>query len=283
MIDRRGYDKIEIPDNLDAVVQGAIAEGMARRRRSRAVNLLKKTGAIAAACFLCVISALNLSPAFAAAACDIPVVGDLCRVLLFREYHMEDEIRYIDAKIPQIEHTGKTELENRVNLEIQRVMYDCLTASEERAKEYYDAFVETGGDPKDFIPVGITIDYETKYISPEYVSFVVSQYETRFDAYNCKLYYNIDLDSGRIITLKDWFGSDYRKIVSEQIEAVIAGWSDEQRSILWKDLSVIDLISENTNFYFNSDGQIVVVFEKYEAAYGAAGDLEFTLIPPLEP
>lgn len=279
MIDRRAYDNIEIPDNLDEVVRGAIAEGMARRRRNRIVTLFKKTGSIAAVFFLCVVTALNLSPTFAAAACEIPVVGDLCRVFLFWEYHMEDEIKYIDAQIPQIENTGKTELEDRVNLEIQKVMYDCLEASEERAKEYYDAFVETGGDPKDFVPVGITIDYETKYISQECVSFVVSQYETRFDAYNCDLYYNIDLDSGRIITLKDWFGLDYRQIVAKSIEATIADWSEEQRSILWDDLSIIDLISEDTNFYFNQDGQVVVVLEKYEAAYGAAGDLEFTIQP----
>lgn len=280
MIDRRGYDSIEIPDNLDEVVRGAIAEGMARRRRNRAVGLLKKAGSIAAVFFLCVITALNLSPAFAAAACEIPVVGDLCRVFLFREYHMEDEIKDIDAKIPQIENTGKTELEERVNREIQKVIHDCLTASEERAKEYYDAFVETGGDPEDFIPVGITIDYEIKYTSQECVSFVVSQHETRFDAYNCDLYYNIDLDSGEVITLKDWFGPDYRQIVAESIESTIAGWSEEQRSILWEDLSIIDLISEDTDFYFNQDGQIVVVIGKYEAAYGAAGELEFTIETP---
>ena len=42
MIDRRGYDNIEIPGNLDEVVQGAIAEGMARRRRNRN-DLLSQT------------------------------------------------------------------------------------------------------------------------------------------------------------------------------------------------------------------------------------------------
>lgn len=279
MIDKRSYDGIEIPDNLNEVIRGAIAEGMARRRKNKCVKLFKKAGAIAAVFAFCVIAALNLSSTFAAAAFEIPVVGDLCRVFLFRECHMEDEIKYIDAKIPQIENTGKTELETRVNQEIQTVMRDCLAESEERAKEYYDAFVATGGNPKDFIPLGITIDYEVKYISQKYVSFVVSQYETRFDAYNCDLYYNIDLDSGSIITLKDWFGPDYRQIVSESIEATIAGWSEEQRSILWEDLSVIDLISENTNFYFDQDGQIVVVIGKYEAAYGAAGELEFKIQP----
>ena len=277
MIDRRAYDNIEIPDNLDEVVQGAIAEGMARRHRNKIVDLFKKAGSIAAVFFLCVITALNLSPTFAAAACEAPVVGDLCRVFLFRDYHMEDSIKYIDAQVPQIENTGKTELETQINQEIRKVVRDCLAASEERAKEYYNAFVETGGNPEDFIPVGITISYETKYTSQEFVSFVVSQYETRFAAYHDNFYYNIDLDSGKIITLKDWFGPQYRQIIAESIEATIAGWSEEQRGILWDNLSVIDLISENTNFYFNQDGQVVVVIEKYEAAYGAAGGLEFTI------
>ena len=277
MIGRTGYDNITVPDELDAVVQSAIAEGLAKRRRGRLASLMKKVGSAAAVLLLCLITTVNLSPAFAAAACEIPVVGGLCRVFLFREYHEEDEITYIDAKIPQIDNTGKTDLEVRVNQEIQKVVYDCLTESEQRAKEYYDAFCETGGDPEQFVPVGITIDYETKYISETCVSFVVSQYETRFSAYNCDYYYNIDLDSGRIITLKDWFGPDYRQIVADSIETTIAGWSDEQRSILWEPLSVIDLISENTGFYFNQDGQVVVVIEKYEAAYGAAGNLEFTV------
>lgn len=277
MIDKTNYQTIEIPQNLDAVVQDAIAEGLTRRRRSKMLRVFKRAGSIAAVFLLCVVSALNFSPSFAAAACELPVVGGLCRVLLFREYHAEDNIKYIDARIPQIENTRKTELEARVNQEIRKVIHDCMTASEARAKEYYDAFVETGGNPEDFIPVGITISYDTKYISQECVSFVVSQYETRFDAYNCDYYYNIDLDSGKMITLEDWFGTHYRQIVAESIEHTISGWSEEQRSVLWDDLSIIDLISENTDFYFNQDGKVVVVFDKYEAAYGAAGKLEFVI------
>lgn len=277
MIDKSMYHDIEIPENLDAVVKAAIAEGTAKRRRKKVLHMLKRAGSAAAVLIVCVITALNLSPAFAAAACEFPVVGGLCRVFLFREYHAEDSVKYIDAQIPQIENTGKTELELRVNQEIRKVVQDCLTASEDRAKAYYDAFVETGGNPEDFIPVGITISYETKYLSQECVSFVVSQSETRFSAYHHDFYYNIDLESGKNITLRDWFGPKYRQIVAESIEASIAGWSEEQQSILWDDLSVADLISENTNFYFNQDGQIVVVLEKYQAAYGAAGNLEFTI------
>lgn len=280
MIDKTRYQRIEIPEDLHAVVQEAIAEGQSKRKKTRVLRFFKRAGSVAAALMLCMIAALNLSPSFAMAACDLPVVGDLCRVFLFREFHTEDAIQYIDARIPQIENTGNTELEARVNQEIRKVIEDCLTASEARAREYYDAFVETGGKPEDFIPVGITISYETKHVSPQYLSFVVSQHETRFDAYNRDFYYNMDLKSGKVLTLRDWFGLQYRKLIAKSIKDTIAGWSEEQRSILWDDLSIVDLISESTPFYLNADGQIVVVIEKYEAAYGAAGNLEFTIAQP---
>lgn len=279
-VNKTQYDNIEIPQNLDEVVQGAVAEGLAGRRRDRTLRLFKRTGAVAAALLLCAVTALNVSPAFAAAACDLPVVGELCRVLLLREYHVEDSVKSIDTKIPQLENTGKSDLEARVNEEIQKAVSRCQADSEARAAEYYDAFVATGGNPEDFVPTDITIGYETKYVSPDYVSFVISQRESRFAAYNFDLYYNIDLNSGEEITLEDWFGADYREIVAGSIESTIAGWSEEQREILWEDLSVMDLISEDTSFYLNQEGEVVVVIEKYAATIGAAGDLEFTIQAP---
>lgn len=279
MMDRKGYEQIQIPAELDEMVQEAITEGLSARSRRTVASVSKRAGLIAAVLLLCMVSLLNLSPVFASAACELPVVGGLCRVLLFREYHTQDNIKYIDAEIPQIENTGKTELETRVNLEIQEAINACLQESEARAQEYFDSFVATGGDPKQFTPLGITVDYEVKHISPQYVSFVVRQYETAFSAYNQYFYYNLDLETGRELTLRDWLGNDYRQIAAENIEKTIAGWSKEQRSLLWDDLSVIDLISENTDFYLNESGQAVVVIGKYEAARGSAGQLEFVIEP----
>lgn len=128
MIDKSGYENIEIPGELDQVVQDALAEGLEQRRKNRVRDLSRRLGPMAAVFLLCTVTALNISPTFAAAACDLPVVGGLCQVFLFREYHKEDDIKYIDAKIPQIKNTGKTELEQRINQEIQKAVYDCLAA-----------------------------------------------------------------------------------------------------------------------------------------------------------
>lgn len=277
MIDKSDYRNIEIPDALDDVVNSAILEGRRGNRRNRIISVFKKTGAIAAVFAVSVTVLLNISPKVAHAAYQIPVIGNLCRIVTFREYHFEDTIKYIDAKIPQMENTGKSDLEKRVNLEIRKKINDCITENEEAARGYYEAFIETGGKPEDFIPVGITVDYDIKCINEKYVSFVISQYETAFNAYNHELYYNLDLESGREFTLKDWFGNDYREIVAESIERTISGWTEEQKEMLWQDISLIDLISEDTSFYINEANQIVVVFARYEAAYGAAGALEFTI------
>lgn len=277
MIDKTEYENIEIPDDLDGVVDAAIAEGRRTRKKNRGVIVWRRVSVAVAVFVACFISLLNVSPVFAQAAYEVPVIGDLCRIVTFREYHFEDSIKYIDARIPRIENTGKTDLEKRVNLEIQKKIDDCIAENEEVAREYYEAFIETGGNPEEFTPMGITVDYEIKCMNDRFVSFVISEYETLFNAYDYEYYYNIDMESGRIITLKDWYGSNYRQEVARRIENAVSEWSDERRSILWDDISFADLISENTNFYISRDGDIVVVFPKYEVAYGAAGAVEITI------
>ena len=174
---------------------------------------------------------------------------------------------------------GKTNLEKRVNLEIQKKIYDCILESETIARDYYEAFVETGGSPEDFHPMGITVDYAVKSITQEHASFVIWKCESFFRAYEQWYYYNIDLQSGRILSLKDWFGNDYRQIVARSVEKTIAGWEEERRSALWEDIALEDLISENTDFYTNEENQVVVVFPRYSIACGAAGRLEFVITP----
>ncbi|MCI9176580.1 MAG: DUF4163 domain-containing protein [Lachnospiraceae bacterium] len=120
----------------------------------------------------------------------------------YKNIEIPDELEdiLINAKIPKIENTGKSDLEKRVNLEIQRKINDCIEENKEVAKGYFEAFIETGGKPEEFTPVGITVDYKIMCSNDRYVSFVISQYETAFHAYNHDYYYNIDMGSGRIIT-----------------------------------------------------------------------------------
>lgn len=271
------YKDIAIPENLTTVVNDAVEEGLDIYRYNNAAKILKRTLIFIAVVSLSFILLLNIFPLLAAAAYEIPVIGNVCRIVTFREYHLEDEMKYIDARIPNIEGLGGTELETRLNLEIRKIISEELAVSEVRAKEYYDAFVETGGNPDEFIPLLITVDYEIKCVNKNYVSFIISKYETHASSYCQQYFYNINVDTGRIITLRDWFGNDYKKIISKSIEKTISEWDTEKKQQLWDDLEIENFLTDNTGFYINEDMQVVVAFAKYEIAAGSAGILEFTI------
>ena len=126
MIDKSDYKDMEKPNELDTIVNKAISEGKYLRKRNKMIKFIKKSSTAAAAIILCFIILLNVSPTIAQAAYKIPALENLCRVIIFREYHFEDEIKYVDVHVPKIENTGKSALEKKVNLEVQKKINECV-------------------------------------------------------------------------------------------------------------------------------------------------------------
>ena len=275
-INKEEYNNIKIPDILDEVVQDAIDEGLEKKRYGK-THILRCSGMAVAAAFSLFVVVLNTSPVFARAAANVPVIGDMCQVFTFRDYEYEDEIKYVNVKVPQINNTGNTELEDRINREIAKSINNEVAKSEQMAEDDYNAYILTGGEPSEFMPYNIVIDYEIKCQDEHYVSFVITKDETRATGYYQTYYYNIDLDTGKEITLRDWYGSNYKQIVTESINKQIDDWDDDKKFYLWDDLDMDSLINDDTQFYINENEQIVVFFNKYELGAGAMGTQEFTI------
>jgi hypothetical protein len=275
-IDNTPYREIEIPAELSSAVEDAIAWGQASAAR-RPRRTARRIASVAAVFCICFVGLLNLSPAFAAAMGELPVVGDVCKIFTFRTYADQTPIHDVEVAVPQIDAPETPDYEAQLNLEISRRVDEATKAAEQRAQDYYDAFVATGGDPADFQPVEIRVDYEVKSANESFASFVITKTESFASAYNEQIFYNLDLETGKLFTLRDWLGPDYQTIVAQSIEKQIASWSEEQRALLFAETEIADHISENTDFYLTEDGQVVVVFPKYEIAAGAAGILEFPI------
>lgn len=114
-----------------------------------------------------------------------------------------------------------------------------------------------------------------KTLTDRYLSFVVSGTENWTSAYARELYYNIDLATGKQISLKDLLGDNYKEIVDQDILTDIAEREKNSEFEYW--LDEWQGINDNTGFYINQNGNIVVVLEKYEIAPGAAGRQEFEI------
>lgn len=283
------YEAIQPPEELDSTVRQAVRaaelaqeEAFRFQRKNRWVKYAVGTAAALCASF---VLAVNVSPVLAQNLYELPVIGNMARVFTFVQYEREEEADVLNVTLPALDNTGNTELERRVNYEIQYKMNQLIEEARQRAQEYKQAFVETGGKEEDFIPLDIYVDYTLHCNDGKTVSFVISKAETQASYYEELYFYNIDLESGRDLTMRDLLGPDYVRIVNESIKRQM-----EERKAADPDVTYFESdgefgaaafssIREDQGFYINEAGHVVVVFEKYEIAPGYMGIQEFEILP----
>lgn len=267
---RRAYRDIPTPPELERGVEDAIQAGCRPRLPRRG---LKRAAAAAAG--LCACFVVLTSPAVAAAVDGVPVLGPLCRILTGQIYESREETSYVQVKLPRIENTGDSSLEQRVNLEISAALSREVEDSKERAREYYQAYLDTGGDPDTFQPIQIQVDYQVKSVTDQWASFVITKTESLASAYFQQYYYNLDLETGQSLSLRDVLGPNWAAQGAAAVKERLAQWAPERRALLFDDVDIQALLEEKKDFYLREDGTVVAVFDKYEIAAGAAGVLEF--------
>ena len=200
---RARYRAQETPEELSLAVRAAIREGERLRKRRRVLRRSLATALAGCACFVLLV---NGSPTFAQAVYDVPLLGSLARIFTVTEFTVNDDEHVIDVRLPALENTGYTDLEQQINQEISTRVQAVIDEAEARARETKEAYVATGGDPDDYMPVIIDVDYEVKCQTEHYLSFVIQKTETRASAYTEFYTYNIDLETGRELTLRDLLG-----------------------------------------------------------------------------
>ena len=275
---RQQYRETPPPEELNFAVASALRAGERKRTHRRTVRRSLSASLAACACFVLLV---NASPTFAQAVAEVPVLGDLARVFTVTQYTVEDRDHLLDERLPALDLAGDTDLEQRINTEISTRIDQILQEAEDRARETKEAYVATGGAPDDFMPIIISVDYEIKCQSEQYLSFVITKTETLASAYTEHYAYNIDLTAGREVTLRDLLGPDYKEIANAAISEEIARRSQDPDNIFFlQGEGGFTSISGDQTFYLDADKNVVVLFEKYEIAPGFMGVQEFTIPLP---
>ena len=282
---KKRYNEIPIPKELSARVQEAIERSEKKRADERRAavlsrkNGLKKGMMAAAAAVVVFTTALNTSTAFAKSVSAIPVIGEIARVLTFRSYEQEEDDIKLSVEIPSVEMIADStgQAPDSVNRQIYQLCEQYAGEAKKRAIEYRQAFLDTGGTQEEWAAhkLEIRVWYEIKSQTENYLSLMVSGSESWSSAYGETRYYNIDLKSGNLVTLKDLLGDDYADIVNTSIREQmkqrtdVTFWTPEQGGFTG--------ISDHVRFYINAADHPVIVFEKYEIAPGSEGQPEFEI------
>ena len=267
---RDEYESTPIPEELNDYVLAGIRRGKTRSRAGGRV--FRRTLGAAAACFVVVLGGLNLSPTFAAAAADVPVLGGLFQILTVRSYdEVKDGINY-DVSVPEVEAGGA--VSEAVNAQIQERVDAHLAQAQSDWEAYKDAYFATGGTEEDWgdREMNVIIDYEIKSQTDTTVSFVVNFGEGWISASQQRFCYNLDLENDRDITLADVLGEDWVNTCNDAVEAYIA--QDDSGLFYAPDQGGFTTVDESTSFYMNEDGPVTLVFPEYSIAAGAAGIVE---------
>lgn len=275
---KKVYDSIEIPQNLEFVINKAINKAKPHKKNYTRAFIKVCTSAVATSFALFVIL-LNTSESFAKSMENIPIICNLAEVFTVREYKEKTELDLIEAKVPGIKNTGNNELEKKINEGISNEIDKLIEEARNRAKDYQEAVLATGGTLENYNPIKIDIDYEITYQDEEIVSFVITKTESLSDAYTEQYFYNVNLKTGKVLDLRDVLGENYKEIVDKEIKKQMAEREETGEAIYFSEAAggFSGIKDEYQDFYINENKKVTVVFPKYEIAAGAFGIQRFEI------
>lgn len=221
------------------------------------------TGWIAAALAL-FIAVPNASPAAAAAMADVPVLGAIVELVTFRRYTYDDGRKSADIAVPEL---GGGAAAQEVNDQV-RAYTDQLLA------QFREDCREEGGEAYHSLDTAYRVVTDTD----RWFTLRIDTTETQASGYETSRFYHIDKTTGETVTLGDLFreDADYVSALSGEVRRQMEARNAESgtEDYFPEDFAAIDPAQ---NFYWNEDGDLVLVFDEYTIAPGSTGMPEFTI------
>lgn len=249
-----------IPEGYAEKVRETCARLEPAPKQPRCWHRLGAGLAAAAALF---VAAPNISAQAALALGNLPVIGQLVQVVTFRHAVYHTDAQQVDLRIPQIRQAG--EAGAQINAAVQ--------AEADRLLRVFES--EYGGTST---YAGLDIGYQVITDHAKWFTLRVEFTQTTASGAQRVQYYHIDKQTGKVVTLSSlfpWKAEAYRVLtdtVRQQMEARNA--EDPNAAYFPEELEQID---PEQAFYWNSDGDLVLVFDEYTVAAGSMGISEFVI------
>ena len=270
---KENYNNIEIPKELDDVINDAFNESENKKLENnkkdwrRNMKNMKKWYASAAVVGLIIVS-VNASSTFAKSLENIPVIGNIIKVVNFNNYRIDKDGMDVSISLPEVSSDSK-DLEYKLNKEFEK-------EGKEAYKKYEAEVAELEKEGK---TTHKSAEMWTESIAENDKTLSVAIYntETEASASTSRKIYNIDKKDKTILTLEGMFGNnDYVDVLSKNILSQMKERTKKDSN----DVYFVDntfKIKKDQPFYINDKGELVICFDEYEVAPGSAGLVEFVI------
>lgn len=276
---RKEYEKHQMTDAQVKQLHRTIKEaGKMKEKRTGGIRFAVAAAAVVAGLFVILP---NTSGTIAHAMEQIPIIGQLVKVVTFRDYEYESDRNMADIEVPEIKPEEQledsTQQENidrttaEINAEIQSITDELIAEFEKNLDEemgYQDVVVKS----------------EVLATTPEYFTLKLICYQGAGSGYQWNYFYTIDLNTGERLQLKDIFeeGADYITPISENIKVQMQERMDADESVYyWLNDEIEEwnfkAITDETSFYLNERGNVVIGFNEGDVAPMYMGTVEFEI------
>ena len=229
----------------------------------------------------------NTSANVAYAMSRVPFLSKWIEVVTFRDYQYDDNHNTADITVPELsvatEVAGETETVDKdvqeqtkkttdeINAEIKSIT-DKLIAEFEENKKNEEGYQN------------MTVKSEVIATTDQYFTLKLMCYQAAGSGAEWDYYYTIDLATGQRLSLSDLFqeGSDYVSVISEIIkEQMKEQMAADENVIYWLDSDMPEWdfkeITDETGFYLNDKGEVVISFNEGDVAPMYMGCVEFVI------
>lgn len=230
-----------------------------RKRQSR------YWGRWVAAALALLIAVPNVSPAAAAAMTEVPVLGAVVKVITFRNYVWDDGVHSAEASVPEL--TGGAAAQ-AVDDQVREYTQRLLAEFQEKC--------ETELGPEGYAGLDVTSRVVTD--TEEWFTLRIDATETMASGYEFSRFYHIDKATDRVVTLEELFrpGADYSAALTAEVLRQMEEQMARSEEVIYFP-EELTAVGPDQNFYFNEEGNIVLVFDEYAVAPGSMGMVEFPI------
>lgn len=278
---KREYEKPQLSQAQVEELRAKMEEAKMADKKDK-IKRLQTRAALTAAAFVGSFLILpNTSPVIAHAMEQIPVLGKLIEVVTFRDYEFESDRNHADIQVPEIKvELGLPEdhtLENLerttddINREIKKITDSLI--------EEFETYLEKEEGYQD-----ILVKSEILTATADYFTLKLLCYQGAGSGYQWNYYYTIDLNTGKRLQLKDVFmeGADYITPISEAIKEQMKAQMDADENVYyWLDDEIEEWnfksVTDETSFYINENGNVVMGFNEGDVAPMYMGAVEFEI------
>lgn len=279
---KQDYENIRIPKELRQRVEAGIREAKEEKNMKKKSKVVVYAGRIAGgvvAAMLAITIMANSGAAIAHAMAKIPVIGAIAEVVTFREYESSENNMEANIKIPEV--SVKNE-DGTVNEETTREINKSIQEYTDEIIAQYEADVEAAGGGEGHMDV--ELDYSVITDSDRLFSIRFDQLLVMASGTQMVKIYHIDKQTGEMINLAGLFkeGVDFAGPISENIKQQMKEqMAADEMITYWVDSDTpewnFESVKEDTTFYVNEAGKLMIVFDEYEVAPGYMGSVEFEI------